>query len=192
MCAREPGDTVAMAQRGEAFIKLRATVVSLVDDQRLARRSTVTIPAYAGRVLVWPAGESLKLEGRRNGEHVAIVAPDNLPFAFVNHPVMPMAEGLLPNSSKRSTIGVPSFPARVAAGGAALDGVQSGRAEALPELLTRRSRSRQAHRPTLGRCSRFWVRTQPRQPALQPHRATFGRPRGAVQALAARLPLQYS
>jgi len=43
--------------------------------------------------------------------------------------------GLLPNSRQQATIGVPSFLAYVSAGGAALDGVQSGRAEALPQLL---------------------------------------------------------
>jgi hypothetical protein len=56
MCAREPRDTVAMAHRGEAFIKLRATLVSLIDDQRFARRSTVTVSAYdcyaAGRFAI--------------------------------------------------------------------------------------------------------------------------------------------
>src|SRR5712691_12236310 len=66
-------------------------------------------------------------------------------------PNLTLLWGLLPNSSKRPTIGVPSFPAYVSAGGAALDGVQSGRAEALPQLLARRSRSRKPHRSTAGR-----------------------------------------
>ncbi|MHB8502496.1 MAG: ABC transporter substrate-binding protein, partial [Candidatus Acidiferrales bacterium] len=47
--------------------------------------------------------------------------------------VVPILEGLLPNSRQQATIGVPSFLAYVSAGGAALDGVQSGRAEALPQ-----------------------------------------------------------
>src|SRR6266852_6468701 len=100
--------------------------------------------------------------------------------------------GLLPNSRQQTTIGVPSFLTCVSAGGAALDGVQSGRAEALPQLLARRSRPRKAHRSTPGRGCRFRIRTQLGQQALQPHRPTIGRPGGPVQALAARLPLQHS
>ncbi|MHB8613935.1 MAG: hypothetical protein ACYDAL_16160, partial [Candidatus Dormibacteraceae bacterium] len=64
---------------------------------------------------------------------MAIVAAHDLPAALVHHPVMPVTEGLLPNSRQQATIGVPSFLAYVSAGGAALDGVQSGRAEALPQ-----------------------------------------------------------
>src|SRR5260370_11502320 len=100
--------------------------------------------------------------------------------------------GLLPNSLKLATIEVPSFLDYVSAGGAALDGVQSGRAEALPQLLARRSRAGKAHRSTPGRSCRFRIRTQPGQQALQPYWPTIGRPRGPVQALAARLSLQHS
>ncbi|TMG57985.1 MAG: DUF222 domain-containing protein, partial [Chloroflexi bacterium] len=49
--------------------------------------------------------------------------------------------GLLPNSKGAATISTTSVLAHVTAGGSALDGVQSGRAEALPELLVGRGRS---------------------------------------------------
>src|SRR6266851_879027 len=137
----------------------------------------------------WQAFESSL---RRNREQATIVGANDLPAAFMNHPVMPVTEGLLPNSRQQTTIGVPSFLTCVSAGGAALDGVQSGRAEALPQLLARRSRPRKAHRSTPGRGCRFRIRTQLGQQALQPHRPTIGRPGGPVQALAARLPLQHS
>jgi hypothetical protein len=42
MYARPRGATVASAQRGEAFVSLRATASSRAADQRLDLRSTVT------------------------------------------------------------------------------------------------------------------------------------------------------
>src|SRR5437773_4578855 len=100
--------------------------------------------------------------------------------------------GLLPNSSRRPTIWAASFLAYVSAGGAALDGVQSGRAEALPELLVGRRRSRQPHRASTRSCGRVRICPQLDQAALQQHRTAIGRPGGLIQALAARLSLQHS
>src|SRR5439155_12728185 len=77
---------------------------------------------------------------RRDGDDLTLCGFDQLPASFVHHPMMPATEGLLPNSSRRPTIWAASFLAYVSAGGAALDGVQSGRAEALPELLVGRRR----------------------------------------------------
>src|SRR5438093_3839944 len=62
--------------------------------------------------------------------------------------------GLLPNSKGAATISTTSVLAHVTAGGSALDGVQSGRAEALPELLVGRGRSRQPHRASTRGCGR--------------------------------------
>jgi len=42
MWARPPGDTVARAHRGEAFINRRATRSSVTDENRRDLRSTVT------------------------------------------------------------------------------------------------------------------------------------------------------
>src|SRR5260370_41836675 len=97
------------------------------------RAGTSTISE--GRALIRPAGSRPKANQRRNGVDATIFAAHDLPVALVHHPVMPITEGLLPNSRQQATIGVPSFLAHVSAGGAALDGVQSGRAEALPQLL---------------------------------------------------------
>src|SRR5712692_9889194 len=88
----------------------------------------------------------------RYRDQLSILRELQSPALFVYQPVVPATQGLLPNSTKRVTIRAPSFLARVSAGGAALDGVQSGRAEALPQLLARRSRSRKARRSTSGRC----------------------------------------
>src|SRR5207245_3271643 len=63
--------------------------------------------------------------------------------------------GLLPNSNRVATISTTSVLAHVTAGGSALDGVQSGRAEALPELLVGRGRSRQPHRASTSGCGRL-------------------------------------
>src|SRR5437016_1103904 len=100
--------------------------------------------------------------------------------------------GLLPNSKGAATISTTSVLAHVTAGGSALDGVQSGRAEALPELLVGRGRSRQPHRASTRGCGRLRICPQPDQAALQHHRTAVGRSGGLVQALAARVPLQYS
>src|SRR5947199_1815880 len=100
--------------------------------------------------------------------------------------------GLLPNSNRVATISTTLVLAHVTAGGSALDGVQSGRAEALPELLVGRGRSRQPHRASTRGCGRLRICPQPDQAALQHHRTAVGRSGGLVQALAARVPLQYA
>src|SRR5207245_3815256 len=74
--------------------------------------------------------------------------------------------GLLPNSKGAATISTTSVLAHVTAGGSALDGVQSGRAEALPELLVGRGRSRQPHRASTRGCGRLRICPQPDQAAL--------------------------
>src|SRR2546428_1332241 len=100
--------------------------------------------------------------------------------------------GLLPNSNRVATISTTLVLAHVTAGGSALDGVQSGRAEALPELLVGRRGSCQPHRASTRGCGRLRIRTQSDQAALQQHWTAVGRPNGPVQALAAWLPLQHS
>src|SRR6266545_823532 len=75
---------------------------------------------------------------RRDRQQLAGFAFDDLPSALVDQPVVALAEGLLPNSNRVATILTTSVLAHVTAGGSALDGVQSGRAEALPELLVGR------------------------------------------------------
>jgi len=79
----------------------------------------------------------------------------------------------------------------VLVGGVAHDGAQGGRAEAVLQLLSRCQGSDQPPRTTARRSGRFRVRSRPGQAAIQPHRAALGRPGGALQALAAGLPLQH-
>src|SRR6266702_1708411 len=129
---------------------------------------------------------------RRDRDDLALFALDELPSALMHQSVMPLTQGLLPNSKGAATISTTSVLAHVTAGGSALDGVQSGRAEALPELLVGRGRSRQPHRASTRGCGRLRICPQPDQAALQHHRTAVGRSGGLVQALAARVPLQYS
>src|SRR5437773_12533114 len=105
---------------------------------------------------------------------------------------MTLAKGLLPNSKGAATISTTSVLAHVTAGGSAPDGVQSARAAALPALLVRRGRSRQPHRASTRGCGRLRICPQPDQAALQHRRTAVGRSGGLVQALAARVPLQYA
>src|SRR5437773_7309970 len=131
-------------------------------------------------------------DGRRDRDDLLIMSFDQLPIALVHHPVMTLAEGLLPNSKGAATISTTSVLAHVTAGGSALDGVQSDRAEALPELLVGRGRSRQPHRASTRGCGRLRICPQPDQAALQHHRTAVGRSGGVVQAFDCRVPLQYA
>src|SRR5437660_12355718 len=131
-------------------------------------------------------------DGRGDGDDLLIMSFDQLPSTLMHHPMVPATEGLLPNSKGAATISTTSVLAHVTAGGSALDEVQSSRAEALPELLVGRGHSRQPHRASTRGCGRLRICPQPDQAALQHHRTAVGRSGGLVQALAARVPLQYS
>src|SRR5258708_29340306 len=65
--------------------------------------------------------------------------------------------GLLPNWDRAATISMPSVLPHVTAGGSAPEWAKSRRAEALPELLTGRRRSRQPHRSSTGGRRPLWV-----------------------------------
>src|SRR5438105_15821533 len=84
MWARPPGDNVARAHRGEAFINRRATRSRTAEENLRDRRSTVTY-------LVWPSRQT-ESNGRRNRHDLAIFGLDQLPSALVHHPMVPRAQ----------------------------------------------------------------------------------------------------
>src|SRR5260370_24895210 len=96
-------------------------------DPRLRRR--VIARAVIGGISGSVPRRSPEPHRGRDRDQLAIVRELQSPAFFMHQPVMPLAKGLLPNSSKRPTIRVPSFLAYVSAGGAALHGVPSRPAE---------------------------------------------------------------
>src|SRR2546430_15926529 len=84
MCARPPGDTVASAHRGEAFISRRATRWRTADENRRERRSTVTY-------LVWSSRQA-KGDRRRDGDDLTVFGLDQLPSALMHHPMVPATQ----------------------------------------------------------------------------------------------------
>src|SRR5438132_4870953 len=84
MWARPPGDNVARAHRGEAFINRRATRSRTADENLRDRCSTVTY-------LVWPSRQT-ESNHRRDRHDPAALSLDQLPSALVHHPVMSRAE----------------------------------------------------------------------------------------------------
>src|SRR5712691_4945182 len=81
--------------------------------------------------------------------------------------------------------------ANVLVGGAAHDGPQSGRAEAVPELLFGHRRPCQPPGAADGSGGGFRFRPRLGAAALQPHGPAVGRSRGALQDVAPRLPVQH-
>src|SRR5712691_11821490 len=81
--------------------------------------------------------------------------------------------------------------ANVLVGGAAHDGPQSGRAEAVSELLLGQRRPCQPPGAPDGGGGGFRFRPRLGAAALQPHGPAVSRSRGAFQVMAPRLPVQY-